>query len=222
MRSYPVFLDLTGRRCIVIGGGVVAERKVDGLLAAGAHVTVVSPEISEGLRRLILQPSLEHLARKYERGDLAGFAIAFVATDEGAVNAAVFDEARSRGIWVNCADDPSHCDFISPAVIRRGELSVALSTGGASPASARAVREELESYLSEEFAQFVQTASEVRRELRQRSIQASPEAWNRALNGDFRRLIHEGKGSEAKRLLLARLEVNHASRKGLSCRRRPG
>jgi siroheme synthase-like protein len=114
MRYYPVFLDLIGRRCIVIGGGVVAERKVDGLLAAGAHVTVVSPEISEGLRRLILQPSLEHLARKYERGDLAGFAIAFVATDDRAVNAAIFDEARSRGIWVNCADDPSHCDFISP------------------------------------------------------------------------------------------------------------
>ena len=82
MRYYPVFLDLTGRRCIVIGGGVVAERKVDGLLAAGAHVTVVSPEISGGLRRLILQPSFEHLARKYERGDLAGFAIASVATDD--------------------------------------------------------------------------------------------------------------------------------------------
>ena len=207
MRYYPVFLDLTGRRCIVIGGGVVAERKVDGLLAAGAHVTVVSPEISEGLRRLILQPSLEHRARKYEKGDLAGFAIAFVATDDGAVNAAVFEEARSRGIWVNCADDPSHCDFISPAMIRRGELAVTVSSGGASPAATRAIREELESYLSEEFAQLVQTASEVRRELRQRSIQASPEAWNRALNGDFRRLIYEGKASEAKRLLLARLEA---------------
>jgi precorrin-2 dehydrogenase / sirohydrochlorin ferrochelatase len=207
MRYYPIFLDLTGRRCIVIGGGAVAERKVDGLLAAGAQVTVVSPEISEGLRRLILQPSLKHVARKYESGDLAGFAVAFVATDDRALSAAVFAEARSRGIWVNCADDPSHCDFISPAVIRRGELSVALSTGGASPASARALREELESYLSEEFAQLVQTASEVRRELRLRSIQASPEAWNRALNGDFRRLIYEGKAIEAKRLLLARLEA---------------
>jgi siroheme synthase (precorrin-2 oxidase/ferrochelatase) len=190
MRYYPVFLDLTGRRCIVIGGGVIAERKVDRLLAAGAHVTVVSPEISEGLRRLILQPSLKHLARKYERGDLAGFAIAFVATDDGTIN----------------ADDPSHCDFISPAVIRRGELSVALSTGGASPASARAVREQLESYLSEEFAQLVQTASEVRRELRQRSIRASPEAWNEALKGEFRLLLRQGKAAEAKQLLLAQLE----------------
>jgi siroheme synthase-like protein len=207
MTYYPIFLDLTGRRCIVIGGGAVAERKVDGLLAAGAQITVVSPEISQGLRRLLLRQSLKHLARKYESGDLEGFAMAFVATDDGAVNAAVFDEARSRDIWVNCTDDPSHCDFILPAVIRRGELSVAVSTGGSSPASARAVREELEDFLTDDFVQLVQTASEVRRELRQRSIQASPEAWNRALDGDFRRLIHEGKASEAKRLLLASLEA---------------
>jgi precorrin-2 dehydrogenase/sirohydrochlorin ferrochelatase len=202
-----MFLDLTGRRCIVIGGSAVAARKVGGLLAAGAQITVVSPEISERLRRLIVQQSLKHVARKYKSGDLAGFAVAFVATDDRAVNAAVFDEARARGIWVNCADDPSHCDFISPAVIRCGELSVALSTGGASPASARAIREELEDFLTDDFVQLVETASEVRRELRQRSIQASPEAWNRALDGDFRRLIHEGKASEAKRLLLASLEA---------------
>jgi precorrin-2 dehydrogenase / sirohydrochlorin ferrochelatase len=206
MRYYPVFLDLTGRRCIVIGGGVVAERKVDGLLAAGAHVTVVSPEISEGLRRLILQPSLEHLARKYERGDLAGFAIAFVATDDRAVNAAIFDEARSRGIWVNCADDPSHCDFISPAMIRRGELAIAISSGGASPAATRAIREELESHLTGDFAELVQTASEVRADLRQRSIHARAESWNKALKGKFRLLLRQGKAAEAKQLLVAQLE----------------
>src|ERR671913_1824444 len=133
MSYYPIFLDLTARCCVVIGGGAVAERRVDGLLAAGAQVTVVSPDISEGLRRLIREPSLKHLARKYESGDLTGFAIAFAATDDETVNEAVFDEARTRGIWVNCADDPSHCDFISPAVIRRGELFVALSTGGGRP-----------------------------------------------------------------------------------------
>lgn len=206
MRYYPVFLDLTGRRCIVIGGGVVAERRVDGLLAAGAHVTVVSPEISEGLRRLILQSSLEHLARKYERGDLAGFAIAFVATDDGTVNAAVFDEARTRGIWVNCADDPSHCDFISPAVIRRGQLAVAISSEGASPAATRAIREELESHLTGDFAELVQTASEVRADLRQRSIHARAESWNEALKGEFRLLLRQGKVAEAKQLLVAQLE----------------
>ena len=206
MSYYPIFVELTGRRCVVIGGGVVAERKADGLLAAGAQVTVVSPEISEGLRRLILQQSLTHVARKYESGDLAGFAMAFVATDDGGVNAAVFDEARSRGIWVNCTDDPSHCDFISPAVIRRGELAVAISSGGASPAATRAIREELESYLTEEFAELVQTASEARTDLRQRSIHARAESWNEALKGEFRLLLRQGKAAEAKQLLLAQLE----------------
>lgn len=206
MSYYPIFLELTGRRCIVIGGGTVAERKVEGLLAAGAEITVVSPEISEALRRLILQQSLKHVARKYESGDLAGFAMAFVATDDGAVNAAVFDEARERGIWVNCADVPSCCDFISPAVIRRGELAVAISSGGASPAATRAIREELESYLTEEFAELVQTASEARTDLRQRSIHARAESWNEALKGEFRLLLRQGKAAEAKRLLLAQLE----------------
>ena len=206
MSYYPIFLDLTGRRCVVIGGGVIAERKIDGLVAAGADVTVISPELSEGTRTLLMRTSIKHVARKYESGDLEGYALAFVATDDGVTTAAVFCEARARGVWVNCADVPAYCDFILPAVIRRGELSVAVSTGGASPASARAVREELEKFLSDEFAQLVQTASEVRRELRQRSIQASPEAWNKSLSGDLRRLMKQGKTTEAKQLLLTQLE----------------
>jgi precorrin-2 dehydrogenase / sirohydrochlorin ferrochelatase len=132
--------------------------------------------------------------------------LAFVASDDGATTSAVVSEARARGIWINCADVPSCCDFILPAVIRRGELAVAVSSGGASPAAARAIREELESYLSEEFAQLVQTASEVRTDLRQRSIQAKAESWNEALKGEFRLLLRQGKAAEAKQLLLTQLE----------------
>jgi precorrin-2 dehydrogenase / sirohydrochlorin ferrochelatase len=207
MSYYPIFLDLTGRRCIVIGGGGVAERKIEGLLAAGAEITVVSPEISEGLRRLLAQRSINHMPRKYEHGDLAGYALAFVATDDPATAATVFSEARASGIWVNCADVPSCCDFILPAVIRRGELAVAISSGGASPAATRAIREELESYLTQEFAQLVQTASEARADLRQRSIHVRAESWNEALKGEFRRLLRQGKAAEAKQLLLTRLEA---------------
>ena len=206
MSYYPIFLDLAGRRCIVIGGGAVAERKIQGLLAAGAEITVVSPEISEELRRLLAQRSLTHLPRKYQHGDLAGYALAFVATEDRAAAAAVFSEGHAAGIWVNCADDPSCCDFILPAVIRRGELAVAISSGGASPAAARATREELETYLTQELAQLVQTASEVRADLRQRSIRATPESWNKALKGEFRRLLRQGKAAKAKQLLLAQLE----------------
>jgi siroheme synthase-like protein len=206
MSYYPIFLDLKGRPCIVIGGGAVAERKVQGLLAAGAEITVVSPEISEGLRLLLAQRSIKHVSREYENGDLAGYALAFVATDNGANTPAVFSEARERGIWVNCADVPSCCDFILPAVIRRGELALAICSGGTSPAATRVIREELESYLTEEFAQLVQTASEVRIELRQRSTQPSAESWNEALKGEFRLLLRQGKAAEAKQLLLTQLE----------------
>jgi precorrin-2 dehydrogenase/sirohydrochlorin ferrochelatase len=207
MSYYPIFLDLQGRRCIVIGGGAVAERKVEGLLAAGAEITVVSPETSEGLRLLLAQRSLKHLPRKYQHGDLAGYALAFVAIDDGATAAAVFSEARAAGVWINCADAPSCCDFILPAVIRRGQLAVAISSGGASPAATRAIREEFESHLTEELAQLVQTASEVRADLRQRSIHARAESWNEALKREFRLLLRQGKAAEAKQLLLTQLEV---------------
>ena len=206
MSYYPIFLDLTGRRCIVIGGGAVAERKIEGLLAAGAEITVVSPELSEGLRLLLVQRSIKHVPRKYQHGDLAGYALAFVATEDRATAAAVFSEARAGGIWVNCADVPSYCDFILPAVIRRGELAIAISSGGASPAATRAIREELESYRIDEFVQLVQTASEVRADLRQRSKHVTAESWNEALKGKFRLLLREGKAAEAKQLLMTQLE----------------
>jgi siroheme synthase-like protein len=206
MSYYPIFLDLAGRRCLVVGGGAVAERKVEGLLAAGAQVTIVAPDLLESLRALVEQHSIAHVARKYEHGDLAGYALGFVATDDGATAAAVFSEARATGIWVNSADVPSCCDFILPAVIRRGELAVAISSGGASPAAVRAVREELETCLTGELAQLVQTAYEVRSTLRQRSIKASAESWSRALKGEFRLLLRQGKTAEAKQLLLTKLD----------------
>jgi precorrin-2 dehydrogenase / sirohydrochlorin ferrochelatase len=154
---------------------------------------------------LLAQRLVKYLKRRYQQGDLEGFALAFVATNDEAVNISIFSEALSRGIWVNCADDPTRCDFIMPGVIRSGELTVAVSTGGASPAATRAVREELEQYVTDGLAELVQTALEVRTELRQRSIKASAESWNRALKGECRLLIRQGRRAEAKRLLLDQL-----------------
>jgi precorrin-2 dehydrogenase / sirohydrochlorin ferrochelatase len=130
-----------------------------------------------------------------------------VATDNSEINAAVAAEAPSLRIWVNSADDPDHCEFILPAVVRRGGLAVAVSTGGVSPAATRAIREELDEYFTAEYAIFVQIAGEVRRELREKSVSPSGEAWNRALRGDFRRLIKEGKTMQAKELLREELET---------------
>ena len=205
MGYYPVFLEMKDRRCVVIGGGAVAERKVEGLVEVGANVTVISPGITDGLRDLLTQGAIRHVAREYQTGDLAGYDLVFVATDNSEINAAVSSEARSLRIWVNSADDPDHCDFILPAVIRRGDLAVAVSTGGVSPAVTRAIREELDEYFTADYASFVQIAGEVRRELREKSVSPGAGAWNRALKGDFRRLIKEGRPEQARELLLETL-----------------
>lgn len=207
MGYYPVFLDLDGRPCVVIGGGAVAERKVGALVGLGALVTVVSPALSAGLDALAQAGRVRHVGRPYEPGDLAGFQLAFVATDEGAVNAAVRREGRERGVWVNAADDPARCDFILPAVLRRGELVVAVATGGSSPALSRAIREELEAYFTPEYAGLARIAAEVRGELRGRGRRPSPERWQAALGAGLRRLIAEGKPDEARARLLAALEA---------------
>ena len=205
MGFYPIFLDVSRRRCVVIGGGPVAERRVEGLLSAGAAVTVVSPAITDGLEKLAREGAVRYMARGYEAGDIEGFDLVFVATDDGVANQAVFSEARSRAVWINSADDPENCDFILPAVVRRGDLSVAISTGGASPATTRAIREELENYFTADYARLVQIAGEVRRELREQSIVASARVWNEALTGEFRRLLKEDQAEQAKALLLKTL-----------------
>lgn len=207
MGFYPIFVELAGRACVVIGGGAVAERKVQGLLQAGASVTVVSPALTARLEEWVKQGRIRHVGRGYVPGDLAGYQLAFVATDDGEVNAAVAREGRERGVWVNAADDPAHCDFILPSVVRRGELVVAVATGGASPALSRAVRDELEAYFTQDYAMLAKVAAEVRQELKERGRLPGGEAWRRALDGDLRRLVAEGRREEAKARLFRQLRA---------------
>lgn len=207
MGYYPIFVELRERRCAVIGGGVVAERKVKSLVKVGANVTVISPAVTERLASWAEKKKIRYIARKYRQGDLRRFDIAFVATCDSRANAAVLQEGRKRHVWVNVVDDPGHCDFISPSVLRRGELVVAVATGGASPALARAIRRELEDYFSEDYTVLAHIASEVRRELRTRSRNGSAKAWQQALNGELHQLITQGKEEEAKAYLLKRLET---------------
>ena len=208
MGYYPVLLDLAGRRCVMVGGGLVAERRVDGLLAAGAQVVVISPRLTRALDALAAAARISHEPRGYREGDLAGADLVFVATDTGEVNAAVAREARERGLWVNAADDPARCDFILPSVLRRGDLTVAVSSGGRSPALARTIREELELYFTDEYALLANLAAEVRDELRARGIDAPFETWRRALTGDVRQLLMRGDVARAKILLLREFGVS--------------
>jgi precorrin-2 dehydrogenase / sirohydrochlorin ferrochelatase len=205
MSYYPIYLEMNGCRCVVVGGGSVAERKVESLLEAGAAVTVISPVLTELLKRWVDERRISRAAKNYAPGDIAGYELAFVATDDRTINAAVHEEGKNRGVWVNAADDVAHCDFILPSVIRRGDLAVAISTGGASPAAARAIGEELDQYFTPDYAGFVQIASEVRQELRKSFIYVSADRWNKALKGNFRRLVREGRAEQAKVLLLETL-----------------
>jgi len=205
MSYFPIYLDIARRRCLVIGGGAVAERKIANLLEAGAEVTVLSPDVTENIARWSKQNLLLLKARRYRDGDLAGFELAFVATDDAAANGAAFREGRNGGVWVNAADDPAHCDFILPSVLRRGDLTVAVSSGGNSPALARTVREELELYFTQEYEALAQLASEARRELQRRGMTVSFETWRRALSGDVRQLLMRGELARARSLLLREL-----------------
>ena len=207
MGYYPVLLDLAGRRCVMVGGGIIAGRRVDGLLTAGASVTVISPRLTRTLAALAAEGRIDHEAREYRDGDLDGADLAFVATDAGEVNAAVAREARARGVWINAADDPARCTFILPALVRRGDLTVAVATGGSSPALARAIREELETYLTDDYATLAVIAAEARREVRAAGRPVTADAWRRALGPEVRRLIVERGRDDAKQRLLELLGV---------------
>ncbi len=141
---------------------------------------------------------------------MEGFDVCFVATDDGAVNSAVAAEARSRGVWVNAADDPPNCDFILPSVVRQGEVVVAASTGGASPALARRLREELTAFLAEDYAGLADVLKSVRGELRQRGIAVDAETWQTAIDPRFRALLAQRRPDEARARLVENLGVAEA------------
>lgn len=203
MSYYPIFVEMKERRCLVIGGGVVAQRKVAALLQAGARVTVIAPAPTEDLTEWWRQKRIDLVPRDYRDGDLDGYAIVFVATDDGEVNAAVYAEGKSRGIWVNAADDPTRCDFILPSLLRRGPLAVAVSTGGASPALARMVREELENYFGRDYEIVAEAAAQAREDLRARGIAPDYQQWRRAL-AHLREWVVQG-GREEKEFLVKEL-----------------
>lgn len=205
MRYYPVFLDIAGKPAVIIGGGLVALRKAEGLLDAGAQVTIVSPTLHPDLDALVAAGRIKHVAREYSPGDLEGHLLAFVGTDDRSVNAAVAREGKQRGVWVNAVDDPPNCDFIMPSVVRRGDIILAVSTSAGSPAMARKLREDLQELLTEEYALMLDLATQVRQELLDRGVTVEPDVWNSALDADIRRLLAQGHLDEAKERLLRSL-----------------
>lgn len=159
---HPVFLDLDGQRVVVIGGGAVAERKIESLIESGARVVVVSPDITDRIADLADRGLIEIQRRAYAKGDLSGCRLAYAATSDPDVNQAVRREATEAGIWLNAVDQPALCDFITPAIVRRGDLTLAVSTSGRSPSLAKQIREDLERTYGPEYAGLVEAMGEAR------------------------------------------------------------
>jgi len=196
--QYPVNLVLDGRRCLVVGGGKIALRKVEGLLACGGRVTVVAPRIDPDLRAL---PDVTFGERPWRSDDLAGMWLVIAATDDPAVNAAVYDAGQRAGIWVNGADDPANCSFTLPSVVRRGDLQVAVSTGGRSPALASWLRRRLEGEIGPEYAILLDILAAERDGLKAAGRSTEGLDWNSALDSDMLDLIRTGDLAHARERL---------------------
>jgi len=161
-KYYPILLNIQDKKCLVVGGGNVAWRKVCSLKDAGARVTVVSPEFCPEMEKEI---GIERIQQKYEEGFLNGVLVVVASTDDEEVNKKVYYDAVKMGILVNVVDRPEICSFIVPATIIRGDLSISISTGGASPALARNIRENLEKQFGDEYGEFAKLLSETRRKI---------------------------------------------------------
>jgi precorrin-2 dehydrogenase / sirohydrochlorin ferrochelatase len=168
---YPVFLDLRGRPCLVVGGGAVAHAKVCGLLRAGATITVVAPTVVEAIETLAARGEVTVVPRPYASADIRGFQVVVAATDEAAVNRRVASDARCAEVLVNVVDAPEISRFIAPAVLERGDLQVAVSTSGVSPAFATFVRDRVADQIGPEFATALTILGRVRARLRSRTME---------------------------------------------------
>jgi precorrin-2 dehydrogenase / sirohydrochlorin ferrochelatase len=181
MDLFPIFLKITARPCIVIGGGNLAEAKVESLQAAHAKVTVIAPQAGARIVDLAAAGEIEWQQREYAKGDLAGSFLVVAATDVPAVNRAVYAEAIEQNILCNAVDDPPFCDFYFPSVVRRGDLQIAISTAGASPALAQRLRKEINAQLPLDAGDWLTDLGNLRREV----VQMEP------LNEERKWLLHQ-------------------------------
>jgi precorrin-2 dehydrogenase/sirohydrochlorin ferrochelatase len=201
MLPYPVFLNIAGARCVVVGAGPVAQRKAQALLAAGAAVTVVAPEATERVESLAAEGKLQWLAEAYEPKHLDGARLVFAATDDGELNQRVAADARARGALVNVAEPPESGDFAVPATVKRGEICIAVSTGGASPALAKKLREQIEAIVGEEYAELARLLGEMRPTV-ERQVKAQNKrqrVYEAILESDVLALLRESKTDDARR-----------------------
>ena len=190
---YPVFLNLEGKRCVIIGGGTIAEGKISKLKETGAQVTIISPDATPAIQKTAKKGVVEWTARKYQTGDLEGAFLGIAATDVRQVNQQIFQEAEELGVVLNVVDDAELCAFIAPSIVERGPVTVAISTGGASPALARKLREAIAEAPALEWADLANVLSKARKQIKKRGVAVDPQRWQCCLTPDLLSLAQAGK-----------------------------
>ena len=200
-RYYPAFIDVRGRTCLVIGGGPLGEEKVVKLLECDAKVIVIAPDVTPVVEGLASEGKVEWTRREYRPGDLAQAFIAIASTEDDETDRQIYAEAEERNVLLNVVDVTHLCTFIAPSVARRGEVTVATSTGGASPALARTFREKLESSRILEYADLAPVLARGRAELRQRGLRVAPDHWQSCITEELLDTVQKGDEAAAYRML---------------------
>lgn len=201
MNGYPVTLvDLASTKCVVVGGGEVAARKVTALRQAGARPVVISPVLCDALSRQVDDDVIDAIQRQYQSGDLAGARLVIAATDDASTNEAVWREAQDAGCLVNVVDDPLRCNFYVPATVRRGALTLSVSTGGKSPLLARRIRESLEQQFDIAYEPYLALLGELRPWVQEQVVEPAHRKalWESLLDSDVLELFRAGQREAAR------------------------
>jgi len=200
---YPVYIQLREQPCVVIGGGKIAEGKVEGLLAAQANVTVISPDLTARLRDLLEGKQITYLARTYQPGDLTGAFMVICATDQAEINHQVWQEASANRQLVNVVDDTPRCNFIAPSILHKGDLTIAISTSGKAPALAVRLKERLQRELGPEYERFLELAGELRGPLARNipDFETRKALWYEIVDSEILDFLAHGDESAAREII---------------------
>ena len=199
--GYPANFLVAGRRCLVVGAGRIAQRKIEGLLTADADVVVVAPEAVDQVRDWAASGKLTWHERAFEPTDLDDAWLAITATADAMVNQSVFDEGEARRVWINSADDPRNCSFTLMSIVRRGDIVVTVSTNGRSPALATFLKDHVATEMGEEYATLLEILSEAREAIRASGRSSEDADWRQAFDSGILDLVRSGREAEARELL---------------------
>lgn len=220
---YPLFMDLNDRLCVVIGGGLIAQRKVSTLLEYGAKVHVISPEATATLKKYAASHKITYTPRTFRSGDLDGAWLVYAATDDTKINQAVYSEATQKRIFANVVDQKPLCSFIVPAIAKRQPITVAISTGGISPSLAKLLKEEIEALIGPAYAKMANLLRSLRGIAKQRLPRYNDRKrfFGELTQGEVFRLVRKGQVSQARRKARTLLKAYEEQTGGKDKRRHP-